>query len=96
VLLDKGQFFKRYKVKSVKLGPKQSPRITTKVGEVFAWRDGKRVGFGTKEYVGSFAGSGWPRRATTFTPSRNQTGRSQAACLPRRRVLEWKRATWRS
>jgi LysM repeat protein len=54
VLLDKGQFFKRYKVKSVKLGPKQSPRITTKVGEVFAWRDGKRVGFGTKEYVGSF------------------------------------------
>ena len=54
VLLDKGQFFKRYRVKSVKLGPKQPPRITTKVAEVFAWRDGKRVGFGTKEYIGSF------------------------------------------
>ena len=54
VLLDKDAFFKRYKVQTVKLGPKQSPRITTKVAEIFAWRDGKRVGFGTKEYVGSF------------------------------------------
>jgi hypothetical protein len=53
VLLNKGQFFKRYRVKTVKLGPKQSPRITTKVAEVLAWRDGKRVGFGTKEYIGS-------------------------------------------
>ncbi len=53
VLLDKGQFFKRYKVKTLKLGPKQAPRITTKVAEVLAWRDGKRVGFGTKEYIGS-------------------------------------------
>ncbi len=52
-LLDRGQFFKRYKVKSVKLGPKQSPRISTRVAEVLAWRDGKRVGFGTKEYIGS-------------------------------------------
>ena len=54
VLLDKGAFFKRYKVLNIKLGPKQPPRITTKVAEIFAWRDGKRVGFGTKEYVGSF------------------------------------------
>ena len=54
VLLDKGAFFKRYKAATVKVGPKQPPRLTTKVAEVFAWRDGKRVGFGTKEYVGSF------------------------------------------
>ena len=53
VLLDKGAFFKRYKVKSVKLGTQKSARITTKVAEVLAWRNGKRVGFGTKEYVGS-------------------------------------------
>ena len=53
VLLDKGNFFKRYKIKTVKLGPKQSSRITTKVADVLAWRDGKRVGFGTKEYIGS-------------------------------------------
>ncbi|HSH38038.1 MAG TPA: LysM peptidoglycan-binding domain-containing protein [Chthoniobacterales bacterium] len=53
VLLDKGQFFKRYRVKNVKLGPKQAARIATKVAEVLAWQDGKRVGFGTKEYIGS-------------------------------------------
>ena len=52
-LLDKGAFFKRYKVKTVKLPAKQQPRITTKVAEILAWRDGKRVGFGTKEYIGS-------------------------------------------
>lgn len=53
VLLDKGAFFKRYKVKSVKLPARQQSRLTTKVAEVLAWRDGKRVGFGTREYTGS-------------------------------------------
>ena len=53
MLLDKGVFFKRYKAKNVKLPPKQPPRITTRVAETMAWRDGKRVGFGTKEYIGS-------------------------------------------
>jgi LysM repeat protein len=52
-LVDKGAFFKRYKIHSVKLAPKQPPRVTTKVAETMAWRDGKRVGFGTKEYIGS-------------------------------------------
>src|SRR3954454_4693709 len=52
-LLDKGTFFKRYRAHSVKLGPKQPPRIATHVAETMAWRDGKRVGFGTREYVGS-------------------------------------------
>ena len=53
VLLDKGAFFKRYRVRSVKLPPKQAPRITTRVAETMAYRDGKRVGFGTPEYLGS-------------------------------------------
>jgi LysM repeat protein len=53
VLLDKGVFFKRYRVKTVKLPAKQPPRVTTRVAETMAWRDGKRVGFGTKEYIGS-------------------------------------------
>ncbi len=53
VLLDKGNFFKRYHIRSVKLPPRQPPRITSRVAETMAWRDGKRVGFGTKEYVGS-------------------------------------------
>src|SRR5437588_3984506 len=47
-LLDKGNFFKRYHVRTEKLpgGNKPPPRITAKVAEVMAWRDGKRVGFG--------------------------------------------------
>jgi len=53
VLLDHGQFFKRYRIKTVKLSAKQPPRITTHVAEVMAWKNGKRVGFGTKEYIGS-------------------------------------------
>ena len=53
VLLNKGAFFKQYHVKEVKLPPKQPPRAVTKVAEVMAWKGGKRVGFGTKEYASS-------------------------------------------
>ena len=53
VLLDRGAFFKQYHVREVKLSPKQPARTVTKVGEVMAFRGGKRVGFGTKEYIGS-------------------------------------------
>jgi LysM repeat protein len=53
VLLNHGQFFKRYLIKTMRLSAKQPPRITTRVAEVLAWKNGKRVGFGTKEYVGS-------------------------------------------
>jgi LysM repeat protein len=53
VLLNKGAFFKQYHVKEVKLSAKQPPRTVTKVAEVMAWKGGKRVGFGTKEYAGS-------------------------------------------
>jgi hypothetical protein len=52
-MLNHGQFFKRYQVKNVRLSAKQAPRITTRVAEVMAWKGGKRVGFGTKEWVGS-------------------------------------------
>src|SRR5712691_7452370 len=53
VLLDRGAFFKQYHVREEKLSPKQPARVTTKVVETMAWRDGKRVGFGTKEFLGS-------------------------------------------
>lgn len=53
VLLNKGAFFKQYHVREERLAPKQPPKITTKVAETMAWRGGKRVGFGTKEYIGS-------------------------------------------
>ena len=53
VLLNHGGFFKQYHVREVKLGSKQPPKVTTKVAEVMAWRGGRRVGFGTKEFIGS-------------------------------------------
>src|SRR3954471_3667026 len=53
ILLNHGQFFKRYHVKTVRLSAKQAPRINTRVAEVLAWKGGKRVGFGTREWIGS-------------------------------------------
>lgn len=62
VLLDHGQFFKRYHVLNVKLLARQAPKITTRVAEILAWKNGKRVGFGTKEYANS---TRWIRLAAT-------------------------------
>jgi LysM repeat protein len=53
VVLNHGGFFKQYHVQELKLPGKQSSKVTTKVAETMAWRDGKRVGFGTKEFIGS-------------------------------------------
>ncbi len=53
VLLDHGQFFKRYHVKTMRISGKPPARINTHVGEILAFKAGKRVGFGTKEYIGS-------------------------------------------
>ena len=50
VLLNHGNFFKQYHIQEEKLPPKQPARVATKVAEVMAWKDGKRVGFGTREY----------------------------------------------
>ena len=50
VLLNHGAFFKQYHITTVKLPPKQASRLNTKVAEVMAWRNGKRVGLGTREY----------------------------------------------
>src|ERR1700730_8709325 len=53
ILLNGGAFFKQYHVREEKLPAKTPPKVTTKVAEIMAWRDGKRVGFGTREYLGS-------------------------------------------
>lgn len=53
VLLNGGAFFKQYHIREEKLPAKSSGKVATKVAEVMAWRDGKRIGFGTKEYIGS-------------------------------------------
>ncbi len=53
VLLNHGAFFKQYHVREAKLPPKQPATITAKVAETMAFKDGKRVGLGSKEYIGS-------------------------------------------
>ncbi|MFL6584262.1 MAG: LysM peptidoglycan-binding domain-containing protein [Chthoniobacterales bacterium] len=50
ILLNHGAFFKQYHIRAVKLPAKQPPRLNTKVAEVLAWRAGKRVGLGSREY----------------------------------------------
>jgi LysM repeat protein len=52
-LLNHGAFFKQYHVREAKLPPKQPSKITAKVAETMAWKDGKRVGLGSKEYLAS-------------------------------------------
>jgi hypothetical protein len=53
VLLNHGAFFKQYHVREAKLPPKQPAKITAKVVETMSWKGGKRVGLGSKEYLGS-------------------------------------------
>src|SRR5258705_4987432 len=53
VLLNHGTFFKQYHVREVQLPPKQPSKVTAKVAETMAWKDGKRVGLGSKDYIGS-------------------------------------------
>ena len=50
VLLNHGAFFKQYHVREAKLPAKQPAKISAKVAETMAWKDGKRVGIGSKEY----------------------------------------------
>ncbi len=53
VLLNHGVFFKQYHVRETKLPPKQPAKIATKVAETMAWKDGKRIGIGSKDYLAS-------------------------------------------
>src|SRR5438874_8201461 len=53
VLLNHGAFFKQYHVREAKLPIKQPSKVTAKVAETMAWKDGKRVGLGSKDYIGS-------------------------------------------
>jgi hypothetical protein len=53
VLLNHGTFFKQYHVREAKVSGKQPAKISAKVAEIMAWKDGKRVGIGSKEYAAS-------------------------------------------
>lgn len=61
VLLDRGVFFKQYHLAEEKIPPRQSAKVQTKVAEVMAWKDGKRIGLGSKDYASS---TRWIRLAT--------------------------------
>src|SRR5437667_12588532 len=52
VVLNHGAFFKQYHVREVKLPAKKPSKITAKVAETMAWKNGKRVGLGSKDYAG--------------------------------------------
>ena len=88
VLLDHGQFFKRYHVLNVKLLGRQAPKITTRVAEIMAWKNGKRIGFGSKEYASS---TRWIRLAATgyFLYAEGAEARRR-----RRRVCRWRQKIW--
>ena len=60
-LLDRAAFFKRYRILNINIPGKAQPKITTKVAEIFAWYDGKRIGIGSREYPIS---TRWIRLAT--------------------------------
>jgi LysM repeat protein len=54
VLLNKGRFFKQYKPLAWNLPVTRSTGpIKSKVSDKVAWKDGKRVAFGSREYEGS-------------------------------------------
>ncbi len=52
-LLDRQRFFKRYHLLEEKLPPKQPAKINTRVAEIMAWKNGKRVGLGSPDFLNS-------------------------------------------
>ena len=75
VLLDRGQFFKRYHILNVKLLMRQPPKISTHVAEIIAWKNGKRVGFGSKiceQHAGCDCATGYYLYAAQVPASRRR------------------------
>jgi LysM repeat protein len=52
-LLDREHFFKRYHLHEEKLPANPAPKINTRVAEIMAWKDGKRVGLGSRQILNS-------------------------------------------
>lgn len=52
-LLDHDRFFKRYHLHSVKVPGKAAPKLNTRVSGVMAFKDGKRIGIGSRDYLNS-------------------------------------------
>ncbi|HEY1583478.1 MAG TPA: LysM peptidoglycan-binding domain-containing protein [Chthoniobacterales bacterium] len=52
-LLDHQDFFKRYHLLDEKLPPNPPPKITARVAEIMAWKNGKRIGIGNPAFLNS-------------------------------------------
>ena len=52
-LLDREQFFKRDHLLEEKLPAKAPPKINTRVAEIMAWKNGKRIGLGSPQFLNS-------------------------------------------
>ncbi len=52
-LLDRDHFFKRYHILDEKLPGNPPPKINTRVAEIMAWKNGKRVGLASPEFLNS-------------------------------------------
>ena len=52
-LLDHGHFFKRYGCARKNCRANPPPKITTRVAEIMAWKDGKRIGIGSRNFLNS-------------------------------------------
>ena len=52
-LLDHQQFFKRYHVREEKLPPNAPAKTETRVSEIMAWKNGKRIGLASREFLSS-------------------------------------------
>ena len=52
-LLDREHFFKRYHLREEKLPGNPPPKINTRVAEIMAWKNGKRVGLGGRQILNS-------------------------------------------
>jgi len=52
-LLDHQQFFKRYHLREDKLPADAPAKMNTRVAEIMAWKKGKRIGMGSREFLNS-------------------------------------------
>lgn len=52
-LLDHGQFFKRYHLREDKLPANAPAKMNTRVAEILAWKKGKRIGIGSRDFLSS-------------------------------------------
>ncbi|CAN5568232.1 hypothetical protein BH18VER2_BH18VER2_01490 [soil metagenome] len=60
-LLDRDHFFKRYHILDEKLPGNPPAKINTRVAEIMAWKNGKRVGLASPQFLNS---TRWIRLAT--------------------------------